>query len=125
MRHKRHYSVDEANALREWVAHEISQIRDAACRLEQPAASAALSRAADDDGGGFPGREVALDAVDIHLRTRRLNFMDVIVRDLDGGLVDFPALRDGREVYLCWTVGEPSVRHWHDVDAGAAGRHEL
>jgi len=49
----------------------------------------------------------------------------VIVRDLDGGLVDFPALRDGREVYLCWTVGEPRVRHWHDLDAGAAGRHEL
>jgi len=125
MRHKRHYSVDEANALRAWVAHQISQIREAAGSLRQPTASAALSRAADGDGGGYPGREVAVDAVDIYLRMRRLDFMDVIVRDLDRGLVDFPALRDGREVYLCWTVGEPSVQHWHDLDAGAAGRHEL
>jgi len=126
VRHKHHYSLDEANALCEWVAHQISRIREADGRLgQQPAASDAQSRAADGDGGGYPGREVAVDAVDIYLRMRRLDFMDVIVRDLDRGLVDFPALRDGQEVYLCWTVGEPSVQHWHDLDAGAAGRHEL
>jgi len=125
VRHKRHYSVDEANALREWVAHQVSQIRKAACRLQQPAASRSLSRAADCEGGCYPGRELAADTVELYLRTRRLDCMDVIVRDLGRGLVDFPALRDGEEVYLCWTVGEPSVQHWHDLDAGAAGRNEL
>ena len=125
MRHKRHYSVDEANALRDWVAQQISQIRKATCRLQQPVASRSLSRAADGDGGCYPGRELAVDTVELYLRMRRLDSMDVIVRDLGRGLVDFPALRDGQEVYLCWTVGEPSVTHWHDLDAGAAGRHEL
>jgi len=117
--------VDEANALCTWVAQQVGQIRETAGRLQRAAACAALTRAAGADGGGYPGREVAGDVVDLCLRTQRLACMDVIVRDLDRGLVDFPALRDGEEVYLCWTVDEPSVAHWHDLDAGAAGRHDL
>jgi hypothetical protein len=39
--------------------------------------------------------------------------------------VDFPALRDGREVYLCWQEGEDEITHWHEIDAGFAGREEL
>lgn len=117
--------MDEANGLREWVAHQVAQIRAAAGRLEQPAANDALSRATDGDVSGYPGRAVATDAVDIYLRKQRLAVMDVIVRDLGRGLVDFPALRDGEEVYLCWTVGEASVQHWHDLDAGSAGRRAL
>ena len=38
----------------------------------------------------------------------------VILRSLDRGLVDFPSIRDGREVHLCWVAGEPEVRHWHE-----------
>jgi hypothetical protein len=41
------------------------------------------------------------------------------------GLVDFPALIDGKLVYLCWKLGEPEVTHWHDLDAGFAGRQSL
>ena len=41
------------------------------------------------------------------------------------GLVDFPALRDGEEIYLCWVVGEPEIRHWHEPDAGFRGRRPL
>jgi len=41
------------------------------------------------------------------------------------GLVDFPALVDGKEVYLCWKLGEPEVLFWHDMDAGFAGRQSL
>ncbi len=41
------------------------------------------------------------------------------------GLVDFPALLDGRVVYLCWKLGEAEVLHWHELDAGFAGRHPL
>ena len=46
-------------------------------------------------------------------------------RDLDRGLIDFPALRDGREVYLCWIDGEDDIGFWHDLDAGFAGRQPL
>jgi hypothetical protein len=51
--------------------------------------------------------------------------MEVIVRDLERGLVDFPGLREGREIYLCWEEGEPEVAHWHETDAGFSGRQDL
>lgn len=51
--------------------------------------------------------------------------MGVEVKDLDMGLVDFPALRDGRVVYLCWIVDEPQIDFWHDLDTGLAGREPL
>jgi hypothetical protein len=41
------------------------------------------------------------------------------------GLVDFPSLRDGRIVFLCWKFGELAVTHWHETDAGFAGRRPL
>ena len=44
---------------------------------------------------------------------------------LDAGLVDFPGEMDGRPVYLCWRLGEPSIQHWHEIDAGFAGRQPL
>jgi hypothetical protein len=49
----------------------------------------------------------------------------VLVRDLDRGLVDFPALIDGREVYLCWQLDEPEITHWHGLESGFAGRRLL
>jgi hypothetical protein len=125
VRHTRHYSVDEANALCDWIAGEIHAIRAARRHLREPAANAALERAAQHEGGGFAGPDVAADTISIYVRTSRLAVMDIVMRDLDRGLVDFPSLRGGQEVYLCWTLGEPSVGFWHDLDAGAAGRREL
>jgi hypothetical protein len=51
--------------------------------------------------------------------------LGAIVKDIDRGLVDFPALRDGEEVLLCWQLGEDEIRYWHGVDEGFAGRKEL
>ena len=55
----------------------------------------------------------------------RLERLGVLVKDLDQGLVDFPALHEGEEVLLCWQVGEDEVAHWHGVDEGFAGRKPL
>jgi len=55
----------------------------------------------------------------------RLERLGVLVKDLDSGLVDFPALHEGEEVLLCWQVGEDEVAHWHGVDEGFAGRKPL
>jgi hypothetical protein len=55
----------------------------------------------------------------------RLERLGVLVKDLDTGLVDFPTLREGKEVLLCWQVGEDEVAHWHGVDEGFAGRKPL
>ncbi len=51
--------------------------------------------------------------------------LGVEVKDLTTGLVDFRAVRDGREVYLCWRVGEPRVEWWHPLEGGFAGRQKL
>ncbi len=48
-----------------------------------------------------------------------------VVKDLDMGLVDFPTFFQGREVYLCWKLGEPSIAFWHGVDEGFAGRKAI
>jgi hypothetical protein len=51
--------------------------------------------------------------------------LGVELKDYRMGLIDFPCWKDGREVYLCWRLGEPEVAHWHEVDAGFAGRRQL
>lgn len=63
----------------------------------------------------------------MHLQSavERLAAKGIRVKDPARGLVDFPALRAGREVWLCWKVGEPSIEHWHERDAGFAGRQPI
>jgi hypothetical protein len=51
--------------------------------------------------------------------------MGCLVKDLEMGLVDFPSLRDGQEVYLCWKLGEKRIEYWHSVDEGFAARKPL
>jgi hypothetical protein len=63
--------------------------------------------------------------VRLHEALERLTEKGVRVRDPKQGLVDFPALRAGREVWLCWKVGEETVRYWHDREAGFAGRRPI
>ena len=48
-----------------------------------------------------------------------------MVRDIDRGLIDFPAILDGREAYLCWELGEAGIGYWHDLEAGYGGRQPL
>jgi hypothetical protein len=54
-----------------------------------------------------------------------LQRLGLLVKDLDRGLVDFPALHGGEEVLLCWQLGEDEVAYWHGVDEGFAGRKPL
>lgn len=52
----------------------------------------------------------------------RLEELGVVLKDLDAGLLDFPAVREGEDVLLCWHVGEPAVAYWHGLEEGFAGR---
>ncbi len=54
-----------------------------------------------------------------------LEEMGCMVRHIDEGIVDFPALRYGKQVYLCWRLGESEVSFWHDMEKGFAGRSRL
>jgi hypothetical protein len=54
-----------------------------------------------------------------------LNSMGCLLKDIEMGLVDFPAIRLGEEVYLCWRIGEEKVDHWHSLYEGYAGRKKV
>lgn len=70
-------------------------------------------------------REVQRAAEDIEGFVKELTELGVECKSLESGLFDFPCEREGRIVYLCWMYGERAVTHWHDVDAGFAGRQPL
>lgn len=125
MKHARHYTVDQANAALEWVAERIERVRTAREGLTDEEAREALSDAAPTNGGGPPGRVVSEAFLALRSAVGELEEMDIVLRDIDRGLIDFPAIRDGREVYLCWEEGEDRVEHWHDIDAGFGGRQEI
>ena len=106
MRHERHYSVEEANAALEWVADRLAIMRRAREGLLDAEARSALGEAAPTNGGGAPGRVVSESFLALRAAGAELGAASIVVRDLDRGLVDFPAIRDGLEVYLCWVEAE-------------------
>lgn len=125
MKHERHYSLEQANAALTWVAERMERLRAARADFSDEEVREALGEATPGNGGGEPGRVVSEAFLELQAAAGELDAMEVIVRDLDRGLVDFPALRDGREVYLCWEEGEDEITHWHEIDAGFSGRQDL
>ena len=125
MRHERHYTVAQANAAIDWVRERIERMRVAREQLGDEDARAALTEAAPGNGGGEPGTVVSEAFIDLRDALAELQGVDVVLRDLDRGLIDFPALRDGREVYLCLEDGEDEIGYWHDLEAGFGGREPL
>jgi hypothetical protein len=127
MRHDRHYTLEQATAVRGWVAERVARIRDAhACLVSLGATAGEAITALDPDAGGsYPGREVAHPLVELSRSLSELEAVDVVLRDLDRGLIDFPAIRDGEEIYLCWLLEEERIGFWHRPDAGFSGRQPL
>jgi hypothetical protein len=100
-------------------------MRAAQAELTDDEARRALSTATPGNGGGIPGRQVGEAFLALRDGLAELQELGVILRDLHRGLIDFPAMLEGREVYLCWESGEGEVGHWHDLEGGFAGRHPL
>jgi hypothetical protein len=125
VRHSRHYTLEEANAALGWVQEAIVSLRTAREGLSDEEAREALAEAGPQNGGGDPGRVVSEAFLQLRDALARLQDAEIVLRDLDRGLVDFPAIRDDREVYLCWVEGEDEIGFWHDLEAGFAGREPL
>jgi hypothetical protein len=125
VKHSRHYTLEEANAALGWVQDVITTLRGAREGLSDEEAREALAEAGPQNGGGDPGRVVSEAFLQLRDALARFQDAEVVLRDLDRGLVDFPAIRDDREVYLCWLEGEDEIGYWHDLEAGFAGREPL
>ena len=125
MLHHRHYTVEQANAKLAHVGKVVRRLQDARRRLADEAFHSDFATEAELSGGAWPGAEHAAAALEVALGFDRLEELDVVVRDLERGLIDFPSLLEGREVYLCWLLDEPAVGHWHAVESGFGGRRPI
>ena len=127
MRHERHYTLDQANAVRGWVTERVRRIQAAREQLVALGAQVGEAVALLDpgSGGSYPGRPVALPLVGLSHAIGELEAVDIVLRDVERGLIDFPAIRDGEEIYLCWLVDEDEIGFWHEPEAGFAGRRPL
>lgn len=123
--HERHFSREEANALLPQLTALLGQLQEAKDELTDTEAHEALSEAAPTNGGGEQGRQVGVAFLEVRRILETVERAGIVLRDIDRGLVDFPALLDGREVYLCWELGEDEVGYWHDLEGGYGGREPL
>jgi hypothetical protein len=130
---ERHFTTDEANEALERV-RPVAESLVAHRRAFTVAAArrARLSQRISGNGGDFDPQEpseleeqLEREAEAVARAVDELQGLGVLVKDLDRGLVDFPALRDGEEVLLCWQVGEDAVAYWHGLEEGFAGRKPL
>lgn len=120
---RRYFTIDQANralALVRRVAEDVvQQYRRVVEKQEE------LERLEDKDKveAANEARDQLVDEVDKLQRLfEELNEVGVELKEPSIGLLDFPAMHKGREIYLCWKVGEGNVSHWHELDAGYAGR---
>jgi hypothetical protein len=122
------FTVEEANALLPSVRGIVRRIQRAYTRVSgaQEAAQAAAAGAAQG-GGGMPGGSDYVRALTALAEAAgELETLGVQLKDYARGLIDFPAMREGRVVLLCWQMGEgDELEWWHDLEAGFAGRQPL
>jgi hypothetical protein len=129
----RYYAIDEANSALPEVEPILAALRDQRAELIE-LRDRAVAETPDD---GEPATDDSAEALRL-LRLRmqglidqmqagvvRLVELDVTLRDISTGLIDFPALLSGRHIWLCWRLGESEVGHWHRHDEGFGSRRPL
>lgn len=123
--HARHFTLAEANALLPQLEGLLEQLRESKDELTDAEAHELLSEASGGNGGGEPGRQVGVAFLEVRRLLGALEESGIVLRDIDRGLLDFPAIADGREIYLCWELGEEEIAYWHELAAGYGGRQPL
>jgi hypothetical protein len=122
------FTVDEANSLLPSVRPIVTSIQRSHRRLIsfQSEAKRAADGAENGGGGMVEGTRYARLLVELSLHTGQLESLGIQLKDYRRGLIDFPSMRDGRVVLLCWKADEgDEVEWWHDIEAGFGGRQPL
>lgn len=123
---QKHFSIEEARAL----LPELRRVfQDAHTRRERVRrADEKLGSVLEKTGhdlGGPPVTNLLMDLQQMQAQMERIQKLGIVVKDFDRGLLDFPHLHEGREVFLCWELDEDDIEFWHDLDSGYAGRERL
>ena len=124
-RYRKHYTREEATALlpeiKLWL-RRIESLRETIEKYEQRVAALMTGHV---DVGGEAVNSYVRTMADLQDVFREFQKRDIQIKDLDRGLVDFPAFIGGKEVFLCWEQEEDGIEFWHDLDTGFAGREPL
>ena len=130
---KRYFTLEEAQGLVPWlleIFETLAPLRDQVREL-YPEIEELEGRMRSNGGADSSERldqrrrDLATASADIEEQVRAIVDRGIEIKSVDQGLVDFPCLRDEREVYLCWREGETEIQSWHETDAGFAGRQPL
>jgi hypothetical protein len=120
------FTIDEANALLPTLIPLMERLLEARERIAAVGADLLhVLEQSSGNGGSLSASKAVGDIAVIQEIVAEISALGCELKDLTTGLIDFPAERDGREVYLCWRYGEDKVEWWHDMDAGFAGRQPL
>jgi hypothetical protein len=117
------FTVQDANAELPELRERLPRLREA--RLGLIASSERITDAVASDGGGVAGSDWFRHQETLKAEVEYLADRGILLRDPDTGLIDFPAERDGEEVFLCWRLGEGDVEYYHGVHSGFGGRKPL
>jgi len=121
----KHYTLADARALlprlRQWL-DELSLLQVRVKTLDKRVGALV---AGGRDAGGAAVNQLARTLAECKMILRRFRVREIQIKDLNRGLIDFPSMREGREIFLCWEKDEEDIEYWHDLDSGYAGREPL
>lgn len=120
----KHYTREEARALlpriRRWLA-ELERLRETLSRTDQRIESLLVR----GDVGGDTSNAWVRTLASLQELLQEFEVRQIQIKDIERGLIDFPAIIGGKEVFLCWEKDEDDIEFWHDIDTGFAGRERL
>ena len=121
------FTVEEANDILPLIIPKLKAIRKQYAQLAALRESATAAAVASEFGGGMIGGAGYVKTLyDIGKITTELNESGIQLKDYTRGLIDFPSLKEGRIILLCWQIGyAEQIEWWHETDAGFAGRQKL
>jgi hypothetical protein len=130
----RYFTLEEANSAIPYISRIVEDIvaeyekwRDCIFRYEVIAAKSTAESESESENEEQDELRREVDSVAQRINTYidELSKVGCIFKGFDGGLVDFRSQLEGRDVFLCWKLGEPEIQHWHELDSGFAGRQPM
>jgi hypothetical protein len=123
------FTLEEARALLPQLRSLVSEMRDVKAKIDAMQGDVAKARDVASGNGNVRDRSKIGEAEKLTARLtdlmEQVNELGCEIKGIDEGLIDFPAEREGRPVYLCWRLGEDEISYWHDLDTGFGGRQPL
>ena len=122
---KKHYTVDEAREMIPQLRLWLTELRQHQAKMVTLDDRVGQLLATGADLGGALVNDSVRQIAGVQKYLAYFRDLEIQIKDIDRGLVDFPAVIAGREVFLCWEEDEDNIEFWHDLDTGYAGRARL